>query len=65
MGADFKEHEEGIEIVRNLPVEAKMALSHHLRNELQGIIGGLESDDIKMVKRAALHMVDDLNKFGL
>ncbi|HDH51259.1 MAG TPA: hypothetical protein ENG95_07395 [Nitrospirae bacterium] len=65
MGADYEGQEKAVEKVRALPEEVKMLLSHHLRNSLQGILGGAQTGMLELVEKDAKHMVEDLKKFGL
>ncbi len=66
MGADYPEQSKAIDkLKRHLSIEEKKLLSHHLRNALSGIIGGLQTKQYSMAEEEAWHMADDLEKFGL
>ncbi|HDK41279.1 MAG TPA: hypothetical protein ENG93_01325 [Nitrospirae bacterium] len=66
MGADFPEDQKAIDFIREqMPADVRLVLSHHLRNSLAGILGGLERDDKDMATKCAKHMQKDLGRFGL
>ncbi|MEW6485775.1 MAG: hypothetical protein AB1423_14375 [Pseudomonadota bacterium] len=64
MGIDYAGQEKAIEEIRNLSQEAKEFLSHHLRNALNGITGGIEVGRLDIAKESAMHMVEDLERIG-
>lgn len=64
MGADYKGQERGIEELRAISNEARMFLAHHLRNSINGIIGGIKTGRLEMAEQEAWHMVEDLEKIG-
>ncbi|MFA6054056.1 MAG: hypothetical protein WC769_01650 [Thermodesulfovibrionales bacterium] len=64
MGADYEGQEKAIEELRALSPSAKEFLSHHLRNSLSGIITGVETGKLEIVKQSAWHIIDDLVRIG-
>jgi len=65
MGNDYPGQEVAIAKIKGLDEDVKQLLCHHLRNALCGIIGGLQTGDIKMAEESAKHMKEDLERFGL
>jgi len=66
VGADYPEQGMAIDkLKRHLSIEERKLLSHHLRNSLSGIIGGLQTQQYDMAEEEAWHMAKDLEKFGL
>jgi hypothetical protein len=66
MGADYEGQDRAIDkLKRHLSEEERQVLSHHLRNALSGIIGGLQTGQYEMAEKEAWHMVRDLEEFGL
>jgi hypothetical protein len=71
---EIAEQEKGIEILRNLPTEAKMYLCHHFRNALAPAIGlsSLMLDEqkpialeyIKTISECLDHAIKDLQRIG-
>jgi len=64
MGADYKDQDKGIEELKSLSEEGRKFLSHHLRNSLNTVIGGINTGQFELAKDAAWHMVEDLEKIG-
>lgn len=64
MGVDYEGQEKAIAELSELSDEAKSFLSHHLRNSLFIVIGGIETSNLDAAIEAARHMVADLEKFG-
>ena len=75
MGADYKEQDKGIEILRAMPSEAREYIAHHLRNSLAAIIGNIylamrETDKPSVHKQLSVatecveHAVADLKRIN-
>ena len=79
MGADYKGQEKAISELRNISEPAREFLCHHLRNELNVVIGNLllvksyaqVGDHVEDIPRcmhaaenAAIHVLRDLKKIG-
>ena len=64
MGADYPEQDKAIEELKALSPDAKNFLSHHLRNSLAGVLGGIETGKLDIAKVSAEHIVLDLEKIG-
>lgn len=65
MGRDYPGQEKAVDQVRHMPDEIKSLLSHHLRNSLSGIIGGLQTERYDLAEQSAWHLKEDLERFGL
>lgn len=64
MGNWYFGEEYAIEEIRNLSQEAKGFLSHHIRNALTGITGGIETGRLDIAMQSAHHIVEDLERIG-
>lgn len=75
MGADYKDQEKGIEILRAMPDAAKEYLAHHLRNALAGSIGNIDlamrqattpalKERLEKASDGLYHAVQDLARIG-
>lgn len=64
MGADYPSQDKAIQELRALSDDAKVFLSHHIRNSLSGVIGGIDTGKLDIAKNSAEHIVKDLEKIG-
>jgi hypothetical protein len=64
VGADYKGQDKAIKELRELSEDAKKYISHHFRNALTQILGGIKTNKLDIAKKAAWHMVEDLEKIG-
>lgn len=64
MGADYEGQEKAIIELRELSSEAKGFLSHHIRNSLMTISGGIQIGKLDFAKSAIDHIVHDLERIG-
>ena len=75
MGADYKDQDKGIEILRSMPDEAKEYIAHHLRNALAGSIGNIDlalhqaktkslKERLEKANDGLFHAVSDLARIG-
>jgi hypothetical protein len=64
MGADYPEQDKAISELKALSDNAKVFLSHHIRNSLAGVIGGIDTGKLDIAKVSAEHIVEDLEKIG-
>ena len=62
MGADFPEDAAAIAEIMTLSPRALEWIHHHFGNALTGVIGGCETKNYELVKRAAEHALADLKK---
>ncbi len=51
--------------IKALSENARAYLSHHLRNPLQGIYGGIETGDMEAIKESAVDMKQRMERVGL
>jgi len=65
MGAELDDEIKKIEKLKCMDEDVRLLLGHHFRNSLTGIIGGLQTGELKLAEDSAWHMVKDLEKFGL
>lgn len=65
MGAELDNETKAIEKLKGLDEDVRMLLSHHFRNSLTGIIGGLQTGSLDLAEESAWHMVEDMKRFGL
>lgn len=64
MGNYYPGQEKAIEEIQALSREAKDFLSHHFRNALNGVTGGIEIGRMDIAMQSAHHIVEDLERIG-
>ncbi len=58
------EDEKAVIMLLELPDPARDWIRHHFRSSLQAVITGTEYDRKDIILKAALHMMEDLDRIG-
>ena len=64
MGNPYEGEEKAVEELQALSPEAKRFISHHVRNCLMQVTGGITSGNLEIANDAAWHILEDIKRIG-